>query len=183
MSRVHQHVFQLWSRHIQKLNSQQNQIALWKTFFGQIIPRQMRWDILIAVTKTFQVILTHKFPTSSFILEQHPDWISPFSPAKDLRQENYNFRKPAKSTQFLKHTQSASPPICCILIFLRQKPLCATPSGYTFRQRSWADGYRNPIRSNTKQDILPRFVYIHICMSLVSRSRALGENRVHLVVF
>jgi hypothetical protein len=33
-----------------------------------MIPPQMSWEILIAVTKTFQVILTHKFPTSSFEL-------------------------------------------------------------------------------------------------------------------
>jgi hypothetical protein len=46
-----------------------------------------------------------------------PGWISPFSPAKDLHQENYNFRKPAKSTKFLKHTHSARPPICRLLIF------------------------------------------------------------------
>jgi hypothetical protein len=56
--------------HIQKLNPQQNQIALWKTFFWQMLPPQMSWEILIAVTKTFQVILIHKFLTSSFIIEQ-----------------------------------------------------------------------------------------------------------------
>ena len=71
MSRAHKHGFQLWSRHVQKPSAQQNQIALWKTFFRQMITPQMSWDILITITKTFQIILTHKFPTSSSILEEH----------------------------------------------------------------------------------------------------------------
>ena len=63
-----------------------------------------------------EVIIVLVFQSRRF--DSHrPDWISPFSSANDLRQENYNFRKPAKSTKFLKNTQSASPPICHLLIF------------------------------------------------------------------
>jgi hypothetical protein len=84
--------------HIQKLNPQQNQIALWKTFFGQMIAPQMSWDILIAV-------------------------------------------------------------------ILRRSRLF------------WSINSPHPASSlnNTKQDILPWFVYIYICMTLVSGSRALGR--------
>ena len=63
-----------------------------------------------------------------------PDCISPFSPAKGLRQENYNFRKPAKSTQFLKHTQSAN--LLHFNFFTPKTPLCHAKWLYAFRQRS-----------------------------------------------
>jgi hypothetical protein len=74
MSWVHKHIFQLWSRHAHsetqpaaKSNRTQLKDFLWTNVR---LPPQMSWDILIAVTKTFQVILIHKFLTSSFIFEQ-----------------------------------------------------------------------------------------------------------------
>ena len=71
-----------------------------------------------------------------------------FMPGK-LTLEN-----PPKAQHFLNtHSLPACPPICRLLIFLHQKLLCATPSGYAFRQRSWADGYRNPIRPLNGPDI------------------------------
>jgi hypothetical protein len=56
-----------------------------------------------------------------------------FRPPKIYARKITTLENPPKAQHFLN---THSPSICGLLIFLHQKLLCATPSGYAFCQRS-----------------------------------------------